>query len=403
MRIVFLTQYFPPEVGAPQARLSELAAHFLKRGHEVTVLTAMPNYPTGKIMEGYGGFLKRENVDGNNIIRTFIYPTKRANFLHRLTNYFSFVLSSAIMGSITLRRPNFILVESPPLFLGFSAIWLNKLKRARLIFNVSDLWPESAVRMGLLRDNSMAYRMSAWLEALCYRKAWLVSGQSKSIIENISERFPQVKTFHLSNGADTHKFSPACKSSAGRSVLGDDKQFVVLYAGLHGLAQGLEQIVDAANTLQKEGRYRFVLVGDGPEKNRLVDRARQLGLENISFLDSRPSQEIPPLVASADVIVVPLKHYIPGAVPSKIYEAMASGRPVILIASGEAAEIIQNSNAGLVVEPGDIAGLVEALRSLHNDADSTLQYGANGRKAALDNFDRSLIANRFIDYLEANL
>src|SRR5215471_1593192 len=141
MRLTLLTQYYPPETGAPQARLSELASHFIRRGHSVTVLTAMPNYPKGKIYPGYRTPLKKEQLLGVNVIRSFIYPTQRANFVRRMANYLSFTLSSAIVGSFLLRRTDYLLVESPPLFLGLSAAWLSVLKRARLIFNVSDLWP----------------------------------------------------------------------------------------------------------------------------------------------------------------------------------------------------------------------------------------------------------------------
>src|SRR5262245_5670315 len=142
MHFTVLSQYYPPEVGAPQARLSELAAHFVRRGHSVTVLTAMPNYPIGRIQAGYGGMLLREQKEGIGVIRTFIFPTKETGFLYRLANYFSFVISSTIIGSLFLRRSDYLLVESPPLFLGLSGIWLSRIKRARMIFNVSDLWPE---------------------------------------------------------------------------------------------------------------------------------------------------------------------------------------------------------------------------------------------------------------------
>ncbi|HET6272575.1 MAG TPA: glycosyltransferase family 4 protein, partial [Bacteroidota bacterium] len=171
MKIVFLTQYYPPEIGAPQNRLSELAMRFARRGHDVVVLTAMPNYPKGEIYPGYGGLYRKETRDGVKVIRTFIYPTQRADYLHRLANYFSFVLSSAVFGSFFLPRTDYLLVESPPLFLGMSGFWLSRLKGSCMIFNVSDLWPESATRLGILRPDGMAYRSSAWLEGFCYRRA----------------------------------------------------------------------------------------------------------------------------------------------------------------------------------------------------------------------------------------
>ena len=403
MHLTLLTQYYPPEIGAPQARLSELANHFINCGHSVTVVTAMPNYPTGRIHDGYGGILRRETQRGVEVIRTFIYPTQTAKLLPRLSNYFSFVLSSSIFASLLLRRTDYLMVESPPLFLGLAGIWLSLVKRARLIFNVSDLWPESAVRLGILRPHSLSLRLSERLESFCYRGAWLVTGQSKTILANIQERFPDRPTFHLSNGVDTTLFSADQSSESARAMLNGSGRLVALYAGLHGLAQGLDQILDAAEALRDDPSLQFVLVGDGPEKQTLVEHARERRLENVRFLDPRPAREIPSLVAAADIVIVPLKTYIPGAVPSKLYEAMASGRPVILVAEGEAAEIVGAYQAGLIVKPGDIGGLVKALRALGSKPSLRQMLGHKGRRAAELSFDRSQIAARFIKHLENNL
>lgn len=403
MHLTVLTQYYPPEIGAPQARLSELAAHFVCRGHIVTVLTAMPNYPTGKIYSGYGGLLRREQQGGVNVIRTFIYPTQNASFLRRMTNYLSFTLSSIITGSVLLSRADYLMVESPPLFLGLSGAWLSRLKHARLIFNVSDLWPESAVRLGVLQSKGLSFRTSAWLEEFCYRWAWLITGQSKSILANIRERFPDRATFHLSNGADTTRFHPNRQTDEARGSLKGNGRSVALYAGLHGLAQGLDQVLAAAAAIRDECGLQFVLIGDGPEKQALLEQAKKRNLSNVRFLDPRPADEIPALIASADVILVPLKMYIPGAVPSKLYEAMASGKAVVLLADGEAADIVRQYKAGIVVKPGDIKGLIQALRTLNDQPSLRRTLGQNGRRAAEQYFDRTKIATRFIEQLEANL
>jgi glycosyltransferase involved in cell wall biosynthesis len=398
VHLAILTQYYPPEVGAPQTRLSELVVHFTKKGHRVTVLTAMPNYPTGNIYSGYGGLCRRERREGVEIIRTFIYPTQSASFIRRLTNYFSFVLSSAIFGSFFLRRPTFLLVESPPLFLGLAGIWLSRLKRARLIFNVSDLWPESAVRLGMIQPGSLAFKISSRLEAYCYQLSWLITGQSKSILADINDRFPKCPTFHLSNGVETARFRQ--ETDLIRGGVNSEGKCIALYAGLHGLAQGLDQILNAANLLRDDRRFRLVLIGDGPEKNRLLRKARELNLTNIEFCGPRPSAEIPALLAAADIILITLKAFIPGAVPSKLYEAMASNKPVVLVAAGEAADIVREYDAGFVVKPDDIDAFVMALRTLGQSTEVRQRMGANGRAAAEEHFDRTKIAKRFIDYLE---
>ena len=403
MHFTLLTQYYPPEIGAPPARLSQLTQYFIRRGHSVSVLTAMPNYPLGQIYPGYGGLVRREEMDGMEVIRTFIYPTQQTDYLRRLMNYFSFVLSSATVGSALLGRTDYLFVESPPLFLGLSGFWLRWLKRARLIFNVSDLWPESAVQLGVLRRDSLLHRMSLQLEAFYYRRAWLITGQSKSILADISSRFPNYPTFHISNGVDTTVFHPQQHSEQTRWLRKGNEDCLVLYAGLHGLAQGLDQVLSVAETLQDDKKLRFALIGDGLEKPALMQQAHQSGLSNVDFYDPRPAAEIPALLTAADILVVTLKQYIPGAVPSKLYEAMASGRPVILVASGEAADIVRTHKAGIVVEPGNVTAFVKAVQTLREDPIERRVLGENGRRAAVAHYDRSTFVNRFIDYLEANL
>jgi len=400
MRLTILTQYYPPEIGAPQRRLSELAERMVKAGHQVTVLTAMPNYPRGKIHAGYRGLVHREHINGVRVIRSAIYPTQKASFSHRLTNYFSFVFSSAIVGAFGLARSDYLLVESPPLFLGLSGIWLSLIKRAKLIFNVSDLWPESAVQLGLVRKDSLAHRLSAWLEKTCYRRAWLVTGQSKEILRDIQARFPNKRTYHLSNGVDVEKFSSSAQG--GNHLLSPSGRCIALYAGLHGLAQGLGQLILAADELRNEPELEIVLVGDGPEKQVLVEAARRRELPNVRFLDPVPAEDVPDLLASADILLITLKSYIPGAVPSKLYEAMASGKPVVLVACGEPAAIVERHQAGITVEPDNIPGLVGALRMLQADPKLRQELGGNGRRAAEENFNREKIVTGFMAYLETS-
>jgi glycosyltransferase involved in cell wall biosynthesis len=254
----------------------------------------------------------------------------------------------------------------------------------------------------LLSPDGFAFRLCAWLEAFCYRRAWLVAGQSKSILASINERFPHCRTFHLSNGVDSRRFDPGLQSESARKLLASNGSCVVLYAGLHGIAQGLDQVLRAAEALKTEGGFRFVLVGDGPEKKELLEQAGQRGLGNVQFMEPRPAKDVPALLAAADVILVPLKSYIPGAVPSKLYEAMASERPVVLVASGEAADIVSEHRVGITVKPGDVQGLADALRTLRAAPQLRQTLAANGRNAAVQYFDRKKIMDGFIEYLGAN-
>jgi glycosyltransferase involved in cell wall biosynthesis len=398
MRVGILTQYYLPEMGAPPARLSELAAHLRKHGHDVIVLCAMPNYPQGRVYPGYGGFVVQEQRDGVDVVRSWIWPTKSKAFAPRTFSYLSFVASSLMVGALRLPRLDLLITESPPLLLGGSGYLLSRLKRARWVFNVSDLWPESAIELSVL-GNGTATKLAYALEAFCYRRAWRVSCQSDEIRSSIDERFPEARTLGFFNGVDTERFSPAHRSDEVRRGLAGDSDVVALYAGLHGIAQGLDQVLAAAGNLRHEN-FRLVLIGDGPEKDALLKGAEARELRNVTFLPPQSRDEIPAFLASADLAVVPLAKRLRGAVPSKLYEAMASGLPVVLVAEGEPAEIVRSTCSGIVVPPGDIAGLTAAFRRLVNSGEERFRLGSAGRAAALERFDRRRLCEGFINALQ---
>jgi colanic acid biosynthesis glycosyl transferase WcaI len=398
VKFIIHTQYYRPEIGAPPARLSELAERLVQYGHEVFVITAMANYPLGYFYPGYGGMIKREVINGVSILRTWIYPSKSLRFLPRLTNYFSFVFSSLLIGIALLPKADYLLTESPPLFLGISGYFLSRLKRARWIFNVSDLWLDSAVHYGMIGDG-IILRICKYLEAFCYRKAWLVTGQSREILDAVKQMIPDTYTYHLTNGVDASRYTTELRSNSLHKELGEGAECVAIYAGLHGIAQGLDQIIEAARGLEDlNGKLMIVLIGDGPEKEKLMRNA--IGLKNIKFLDPKPNEFIPELLASSDIAIVPLKMHIPGSVPSKIYEAMACGLPVVLVAEGEAVNIVCKSGAGIIVAPGDIENIAQALRKLTLDADLRRKLGEQGQQAAIKNYDRNLIVSNFNKFIQ---
>jgi colanic acid biosynthesis glycosyl transferase WcaI len=398
MKIGILTQYYPPEIGAPQARLSEIAGILIEQGHQVFIVTAMPNYPTGKIYDGYGGIFRFEKEKQKIILRCFIYPTKKIDIIHRLYNYFSFVISSLLIGTIKLPKLDYLITESPPLFLGMSGYILSRLKKSRWIFNDSDLWPDSAIQLGIINKGIKAI-LAYKLESFCYRKSWRVIGQSNEIIKNINHRFPEVKTYHLSNGVDINKFHPRHRSEQIREKFSPGNKCLAVYAGLHGIAQGLDQILEALADI-KNDKLEILFVGDGPEKEKLMKYAVELKLNNVKFLNPIPSDKMPELIASADIAFVPLKKHLNGAVPSKLYESFAAGAAVILMDSGEAADIVTHNEAGVVVEPGDIKGLTLAILKLFNDPNLRKKYSEAGRQAVEKYFDRKNIVLNFIRMLE---
>ena len=247
MKLLILTQYFPPEVGAPQNRLFELAIRFQKKGVDMSVLTAMPNYPQMLIHKKYKNKLYHyEEMNGIKVYRSWIFISSRKGIIFRLLNYFSFVFSSAIIGLIKLNKFDYVLCESPPLFLGITGYFLSKIKRAKLIFNVSDLWPESAEKLGLVTNNFFL-KSATFLEEFLYKKSYLITGQTQGIVKNISTRFPDKKVYWLPNGVDLDYYNAENTSTNWRKKNNfHDNDFIVLYAGILGYAQGLEVIITAS-------------------------------------------------------------------------------------------------------------------------------------------------------------
>lgn len=397
MKILFLTQYCPPEVGAPQNRIFEFAKQLKSFGHEVTILTAMPNYPRGEIFEEYRGKkIVTENLDGINIVRTGIYATKSKDFTKRLRNYLSFTWTSVAQGTRHIGIQDFIITESPPLFLGWSGYVLAKLKKAKFVFNVSDLWPESAVKLDVLHNEAMI-RASTWLEEFCYKKAAAVTCQTQGIVDNIVNRgFDKRKIHLITNGVDTEFFKREKRSQEYREIIGVNDKFAVVYAGIHGLAQGLEVVISAAELLRTEKGIQFVFIGEGPEKPMLMELVKEKKLENVTFLPIQSKKDMPQIIASMDATVVPLKKLdlFKGALPSKMFEALASELPIVLAVEGEAEELIKNAKAGIVVEPENEKSIAWAVLKLYEDRDLREELGRNGRDYVMKYFSREVITRR---------
>jgi glycosyltransferase involved in cell wall biosynthesis len=394
VRVAILTQYYPPEIGAPQARLSSFARSLRKRSHDVVVLTAMPNYPGGEIHDGYGGFLMDDEVEDVPVVRSWIYASNDLS-AKRLLSYMSFVVSSLVAGLVRLRKIDVLVVESPPLFLGMSAYVLSRILRARLVMNVSDLWPDSAVALGFTTSPFLLSCARA-LERFCYRSAHLVTGQTEEIIAVVEERVPNTRTLHFGNGVDLGAFEVGVIPE--RATRHDRCTFI--YVGLHGLAQGLDAVLDAISRIEDRSDLRFVFVGTGPVKDELIEQARRLELSEVEFRDPVTHDHVPALLAAADVAFIPLKTQIEGAVPSKLYEAMAAGLPVILAAAGEATSILADARCGITVPPGDPVAIAGAITTLARDGALRERMGRSAR-AAVGRYDRRTINERVIDELES--
>jgi glycosyltransferase involved in cell wall biosynthesis len=397
-RLCLLTQYFPPEMGAPQARLSELGERLIDFGWEVEALTALPNYPTGKVFAGYDRH--QPVVEHIGRIRTIRVPlyTAKTGFTKRLRSYFSFAASASRHGLRLCQRPDLVFVESPPLFIGYAARYLSWRWKCPFVFNVSDLWPESAIRMGIVKPG-IATRMAERLERKLYRKAAAVTGQSAGIIEGVRRTAPGITAEVFTNGVDPRRFGRELANDAARELLGREPGPIFIFAGLLGLAQGLDQILDLAQSLGEETPGRFVLVGEGPVREHLQDRIERERIARVRLIPAQPRERIPALLASADVAITTMGMSIPGMVPSKIYEAMATSLPILLVADGEPARRVEEASCGLAVPPGDLARLRAAFLELAQSAGRRAQLGAAGRSAAESLYNRDRIAERLDHFL----
>ena len=399
MKLLILTQYFPPEVGAPQNRLFELAIRLKKMGVNVTVLTAMPNYPQMKIYDGYEGKnYMYEEIEGIPVHRASIYLPKNKSIIQRLLNYFSFVYSSAQVGKNKIGDVDVILCESPPLFLGYSALYLKRKKKAKLIFNVSDLWPESAEKLGVV-TNKWMLKLAYRLEEKLYRKSILVTGQTQGICKNINDRFPFVKTYWFPNGADISYYNPSTVSSDWRKDNGFNANDVLfLYAGIIGLAQGLEIILSAAEKLMNQPSIKFILLGNGPEKEKLQVIKQEKKILNVYFFDAVSKTLMPKIVKACDAAIIPLLK-LPlflGAIPSKIFENLAMEKAVILAVDGEARELFVNQGkCALYSEPENVDDLIKNVLLLANDSLLRKELGQKGRTYVEQSFNRNTIAYNF--------
>ena len=395
MRVLFISQYYSPEVGGGPTRVTGLAENLVKLGHAVTVITGFPNYPSGVISPEYRGrFFLEESINGVRVLRTWLFTSQKKTKARRLLTYLTFAFSATLRALLVRGDSDVIFASSPPLFVGIPALVLSKVKNIPYVFDVRDLWPEIAVHLGQLSGDSIAARVAERLEMLLYSSARQVSVVTRGKREKLLRRgVPSNKVFVLSNGVDDD-FLTLPDGLIKRADLGfADQDFIVTYAGTVGLAQGIEILVDAATRLRNNPRIKFLIIGEGVEKPVLMDRVNAARLDTVRFLPLQPKYKMPSLLRISDIAFVPLKsHVLTDSVPSKLYEYLGVGCPVILAARGDSGELVREAEAGIIVEPGNVEHLVETLTYLFEHREILAQYGENGRAYVRENCLRSSIA-----------
>jgi colanic acid biosynthesis glycosyl transferase WcaI len=410
VKILYVSQYFPPEMGAPAARASELACHWAQAGHDVSVLTGFPNHPTGVVPPEWRPRLRRlayhENIGRVNVFRTWLWPLPNRKAHERMRNYASFCLSAALRG-MAIPRPDVVIASSPQLLVGLSGWWIAFTRQIPFVFEVRDLWPESLSAVGVGDENSLLHHTLGKVAKFLYQRSARIVVVTPAFKEHLVRlwRVPAEKIAVVENGVETGLFAPApaAANQALRRKLGAEGKFLICYIGTMGMAHGLETLLDAAGQLQRqESNAQFLLVGEGAEKERIKTLAQSRGLANVCFLDQQPREKIPAFISASDACLVLLKKtdVFKTVIPTKMLEFMSCARPVILGVDGQARQIVEEAEAGLVIEPENAGALVQTINQLAANRELGAALGQKGREYILQHFSRGKTAEKYIDVLQ---
>jgi hypothetical protein len=402
VRIALFTHYFWPELGAPSARLLELGRSWVRRDHEVTVVTNFPNHPTGLVPEEYRGrSFQVEAKDGLRIVRCRTYATPNRGFLRKTLGHLYFMVQAVLQATPHVRGADVVVASSPTLFTAVAGFVVSRRLGVPFVFEVRDLWPAIFVDLGVIRNRTAIWLLER-LELFLYHRSAAVVTVTRSFAEDIARRGIDGWKLHVvPNGVDLQAFEPGPPDSALRSRLGLGDKFVLLYCGAHGISHALARLLEVAERLAHNPRLHLLFVGEGAEKEALVARARERSLANVTFLGAVPREQVAAFYRSADVCLVPLRA-VPlfrAFIPSKMFEILACGRPVLASVEGEAAEILRESGAALVVPPEDVDALVAAAQRLASDGELRSRLAARGRPYVAAHFDRDALGERYLAVL----
>jgi glycosyltransferase involved in cell wall biosynthesis len=404
MRIVFLTHYFPPEGNAPATRVFEMARRWVKLGHEVAVITGVPNVPNGVPYPGYRNRLvQRETMDGIRVthVWTFLAPNKGR--IRRSINYLSYLVSATLAGAFAA-RPDVVLATSPQFFCGWAGAWVARMKHRPFILEIRDIWPDSIETVGAVKNRPLL-RLLGWMEKKLYARARHIVAVGEGYKEQLVARgVPPEKVTVITNGIDTTALQPGTKNQELLEQYHLENRFVVAYIGTIGMACGLDIALRAAGMLKERGDARvvFLLVGDGALRQELEEKARGEGLQNVVFAGLQPKERIPAFLSVTDACLVHLrkKDLFKSVLPSKIFEAAAMARPIILGVQGHAARLVEQAGMGICIEPENEQELVAAADRLSTDAQAARKMGEAGRRHVSERFDLDALARQYADVIE---
>lgn len=404
MQILFLSDNFPPEVNAPASRTYEHCRAWAAAGHKITVITCAPNFPTGKVFAGYRNKLwQRSDMDGIDIIRVWSFVTANEGFAKRILDYVSFMVSAFIAG-LFVRRPDIIVGTSPQFFTVVATYLLGAVKRRPWVFELRDIWPESIKAVGAMKD-SFAIRFLERLEMHLYRNADRIVAVTQSFRKTLIARgIAADKIEVVTNGVDLSFYSPRQKDQELCLQHNLSGQFVVGYLGTHGMAHALETLIDAASVIQNDpaGKHiRFLFIGNGARKAFLIEKAIEQGLGNVLFLDTVEKQHVASHWSILDASIVHLRKtpLFETVIPSKIFEAMGMGMPILMGVAGEAGGIVAQGQVGLAFEAENAEDLAKAILKLSNDPALCESYRENALQFAKQ-YDRGYLAEQMLSILK---
>ena len=397
MKILFFTHYFPPEVNAPASRTYEHCKEWVENGHEVTIVTCVPNHPQGKAYPGYRNKLyQREVIDGINVIRLWTYVTANEGFVKRTLNYISYLLS-VILYIPFLPKHDVFVSTSPQFFCGLAGYFVKLFRRKPWIIEIRDLWPESIVAVGAI-NNKLIIKALEYLEMLVYRKSdhiVPVTDAFKSYM--LGKGVPDNKITVIKNGVDLSFYVPDSVEKTNEYGGELVNHFVASYVGTHGMAHHLETILEAAEILSYRDDIIFLMVGHGAEKDKLLKLKENNSLDNVMMLDQQNKSKMPLLWALSDVSLVLLKKsdLFKTVIPSKIFESMAMKKPIILGVEGEVKGMIDEGKSGISIEPENAEELAAAIVELADNKDKYNEYAKNGYQYVSKYYDRKVLAKYF--------
>jgi len=401
LRILILSHHFPPEVSAGANRFYEMAKVWIQAGHSVTVVACAPNHPTGKAYPGYENSLwKRETVDGIEVIRVWTFLSPNTGIVRRALSFSSYLVSATI-GSLFIPKPDLVISTVPHIFCGLAGFAVSSLRRTSWIFDVRDLWPESIVSVGAMNRGRIIRFLEA-IERFCYHNAThIVSASGAYLPHFLSMGIASEKISVITNGVDLKLFHTSLDPAAFLKSHDLEGKFVVSYVGTHGLAHNLDVILEAADRLRSRNDIAFLLVGDGAQRDRLMERRRAMGLANVLMLPQLSRDQIPAVLTASGASVVTLRPtpLFELVIPSKMFEAMALGRPIILGVRGEAKRIIEEGQCGVTFSPGSADELARQVEMLAGDPALCRRLGENGRRFVAAKYDRDKLAAEYLTIL----